>query len=334
MVLTLILLAVSFVLLLGGAFVFTNAIEWTGQRLNLGHGAVGSVLAAVATALPESIIPIVAILSGSQNADIATGAIIGAPFMLGTLAMALVGISALVFRTRREQGLQLDLDDRATRRDLVVFLIFFLLTLVLGLLGIRVLNIVAAILFVIAYGVYVWRTIASGGGTGEEEGPASLFFDPSKQDPPRNVQIVLQVVVGLALIVGGAHLFVTEVEHLAKVFGVPAIILALLIAPLASELPEKINSFLWIRRGKDALALGNITGAMVFQSMVPVAAGLAFTRWALEPAPVAAGVAALLGGALALFAVLRTGRLNVPFIVVWGGLYLAAAVFVVVSASG
>ncbi len=332
MALTIILLAVSFVLLLGGAFVFTNAIEWTGQRLNLGHGAVGSVLAAVATALPESIIPIVAIIGGGSNTEIAIGAIVGAPFMLGTLAMALVGISAFAFRGRREQDTKLSLDTRATPRDLIVFLIFLALTLVLGLLGLRVLNIIAAAVFVIAYGVYVWRTIASGAASGAEEEPSSLFFDPTKHDPPRNIQIIGQVIVGLGLIVGGAHLFVIEVEHLAHAFGVPALVLALLIAPLASELPEKINSFLWVREGKDALALGNITGAMVFQSMIPVAAGLAFTDWTLSSAPVAAIAASLIGGAIALFTVQRAGRFAVPLVVVWAALYVGAAVYVAIAA--
>ena len=65
------LLFVAFALLLGGAVVFTNAIEWAGERLHLGSGAVGSVLAAVATALPESVIPVIAIVSGDESGEIA-----------------------------------------------------------------------------------------------------------------------------------------------------------------------------------------------------------------------------------------------------------------------
>jgi Ca2+/Na+ antiporter len=45
------------------AAIFTNAVEILGGRLNLGDGAVGSVLAAVGTALPETMIPIVAVLA-------------------------------------------------------------------------------------------------------------------------------------------------------------------------------------------------------------------------------------------------------------------------------
>ena len=67
-----------------------------------------------------------------------------------------------------------------------------------------------------------------------------------------------------------------------------------LIAPLATELPEKANSILWIRGGKDALALGNITGAMVFQATIPVAVGIAFTDWRLDRFAVLAGAIAVL----------------------------------------
>ena len=101
-------LLASFAVILAGALLFTNAIEWAGHRLSLGEGAVGSLLAAVGTAMPETLIPIVAIIGGWEGSeDVAIGAIIGAPFLLATLAMALVGVSALVYRGRREQGTRL-----------------------------------------------------------------------------------------------------------------------------------------------------------------------------------------------------------------------------------
>jgi cation:H+ antiporter len=102
------LLALSFALLLAGAVVFTNAVEWAGLRLGLGTGPVGSLLAAVATALPESVIPVVAIISGEQTGQIAIGAILGAPFLLGTLALLLVGVSTHAFAGRREQSERLE----------------------------------------------------------------------------------------------------------------------------------------------------------------------------------------------------------------------------------
>ena len=100
---TVLLLLASFVLIIGGAILFTNAVEWAGRKLNLGEGPVGSLLAAVGTALPESLIPIVAVLAGAEGEEVAIGAIIGAPFMLGTVAMMLIAGAALFYSKSREQ---------------------------------------------------------------------------------------------------------------------------------------------------------------------------------------------------------------------------------------
>ena len=79
-----------------------------GHRLAMGEGAVGSLLAAVGTAMPETLIPIVALIGGSEGSeDVAIGAIVGAPFLLATIAMALVGFAALAYKSRREQGRRL-----------------------------------------------------------------------------------------------------------------------------------------------------------------------------------------------------------------------------------
>jgi cation:H+ antiporter len=319
---TLLLLALSFVMIVLGAFTFTNSLEWAGVRLGLEHGAVGSVLAAVATALPESTIPVIAILSGEEGGQIAIGAIIGAPLLLATLGMVVVGVTAVVTKGHREHGTRLDVDRPSTMRELAVFLVLLGIALVLGLLDVGiVVRVAAAIVLVAGYVVYVWRTIARNRGSADQEPPRSLFFDPSKHDPPRNIQIIVQVAVSLGLIIGGAELFVGEIEHIAKSAGIPSLVLALAIAPLASELPEKLNSVLWVRQGKDALALGNITGAMVFQSAIPVAFGLAFTSWQLELPAAVAMLVALAGGALALLNVARTRRYTAPWLAAWALLY-------------
>ena len=96
-------------IILLGAELFTNGIEWFGHRLNLGEGAVGSVLAAVATALPETLIPVIAIigpiLAGTEasvgSEEVGVGAILGAPFTLATLAMFITGHRRPVLRPLR-----------------------------------------------------------------------------------------------------------------------------------------------------------------------------------------------------------------------------------------
>ena len=327
---TVVLLALSFALLLGGAVLFTNAVEWMGLRLNVGHSATGSLLAAVGTALPESTIPIVALLGGAEGSrDVAIGAIIGAPFMLATVAMLLVALSTLGFRRRRASGRRLRTDAGLVRRDLGSFLGLFGVALLLGLGAPRWLQIAGGLLLLVAYGVYAWRTVVGGGGPSDEK-LTPLTLDPSRDDPPTNWQIALQVVLGLGLIVGGAELFVEEVVVIAESLGVGALALSLIIAPLATELPEKANSILWIRQGKDSLAIGNITGAMVFQSTIPVAVGLLFTDWGLNGFAAVAAALALAGGAIALLT-LRRGDVRASAALAWAALFSAFVVFVALA---
>ena len=99
---TLVELVLSLAAILLATVPFTNVVEILGERLDLGQGAVGSVLAALGTALPETMIPIVAIVGAlifgwnpQTVGEIGVGAILGAPFLLATLAMFVVGASIL-----------------------------------------------------------------------------------------------------------------------------------------------------------------------------------------------------------------------------------------------
>jgi len=317
-----VLLVVSFAVMVTGAVVFTNAIEWVGVRLGLGHGAVGSVLAAVATAMPESLIPVVAIIGGGKQADpVAIGAIVGAPFLLGTLALAVCGASALLYRGRRVSP-RLQPDRGPISRDLYVVFGALVLALIVGLADSLPLRIAGAAVLVTAWAVLTWKTVAQGREEGGADEPGSLYFDTTKNDPPTNLQILLQVLVSIGMLIGAAQLFVSNIEHLSHGLGVDPLILTLVIAPLATELPETLNSVIWIRQGKDTLALGNVTGAMVLQSMPLVAFGMLTTGWRLHDPALAAMVAALVGTVLGLI-VLRNARYRpLPFIGCWTGLYL------------
>jgi cation:H+ antiporter len=268
-------------ILLGAAF-FTNAVEILGGRLGMRQGAVGSLLAAVGTALPESMIAIVAILeplvtgdTSGEGALIGIGAILGAPFMLATLAMFVVGVSAVAFRRRRDQGTGLRIDPATIGRDVGFFLIFFAVAAGVGLVELPLyLKVVVALVLAFGYGLYVRRTLTSGEHL--EEVPERLLILPRREDPPL-FAVVFQALASLGVILAGAHFFVDAVEHAAKGLGLPAGLIALVLAPLATELPEKFNSIFWMRNGKDTLAFGNVTGAMMFQSTIPVAFGVLFT---------------------------------------------------------
>ncbi|HEX6229552.1 MAG TPA: hypothetical protein VFZ41_08860 [Solirubrobacterales bacterium] len=328
------LLAISFAVILAGALMFTNAVEWLGHRLNMGEGAVGSLLAAVGTAMPETLIAVVAIIVAAEGSEqVAIGAIVGAPFLLATLAMGLVGLFAFLYRGRRKQGVELAAHGPTLERDIVFFLIFFAGGLALAWGAPAPLRIPLGALFVLSYAIYIRRTLLGSGAVQEHHTLDPLIFErrPEFRRNPSILLSVIQLLVGLGAMIGGAHLFVEELLHIAEDIGVEPVVLALILAPLATELPEKVNSFFWIREGKDSLALGNITGAMVFQSTIPVGIGLMFTDWELGFNSWSSIVLGLIGGFFAYEALHRRGRFELPVVLAWFALYVA---YIVVVAAG
>jgi cation:H+ antiporter len=365
----LVLLIGSLAVILVAAELFTNGIEWFGHKLNLAEGAVGSVLAAVATAMPETLIPVIAILgpvimggTATEGAQaVGVGAILGAPFMLSTLAMFVTGTAIVIFarRGRRTTGMRVNIG--VLGRDVGFFVVGYGIAIGTAFLPQELawLKWVAAVALFVIYAVYVRLhfsdeaeesdgedlnrlhiTRVTGRPSGSAAPSPPTAAAPERDDievdifpgdvslighePPMSL-IVTQVVIALGLIVVGAQVFVGAVEHLSTQIGLDPTILALIIAPIATELPEKFNSVLWVRNGKDTLAMGNITGAMVFQSCLPTVLGLLFTSWAFTPQSAitfaSAGVA-FVATILIFGNMLRTGRLSAWTLLIGGPLYL------------
>jgi cation:H+ antiporter len=314
-------LVFSLAIILLGAEFFTNGIEWLGKKLKLGEGAVGSILAAVGTALPETMIPVIAILfhRGTGGVEVGIGAILGAPFMLGTLAFFMVGSAAFIFRRSNKA---LFIDSGIIIRDLQFFILVYSLAILATFFPPSSLKIGVAVILVGAYFIYVYRTIRSsrsnplGGGS-----LPSFYFAKGNQNPPF-FRICFQVLSALFIMVVGVQIFVDAVQEVALAAGIPVLILSLIITPIATELPEKFNSVLWIRRGKDTLAMGNITGAMVFQSSLIPALGIALTPWVLEPLALASGLLVLIS-ALGQYFVLSKKKSLFPAGLLMGGVFYA-----------
>jgi len=159
-----VLLGSSLLVILGGAELFTNGVEWIGEGFGLSEGVVGSVLAAVGTALPETILPLVAIVSGQAGGEeIGIGAILGAPFMLTTLAMFVVGTAVLVFAQGGRRSTDLDADQGVLRQDLGYFLCMYALAAGAGLVHFKALHYALAVVLVVGYVFYVRRHLRAPG---------------------------------------------------------------------------------------------------------------------------------------------------------------------------
>lgn len=325
--LTWLTLAAMLVVILIAAEVFTNALEHLGERLGISEGVTGSLFAAVGTALPETSVPLLALFAGTGNQqvneEIGVGAILGAPLMLATLSLFIMTLFA--WKKRGLQGAYRP-EKHGLKRDLNFFLVAFAVATIAlyvphsyptarGALGLGL---------ILLYFVYIMMTLRASAAL-VEQGHGTAAHEKmwlAKTGLPENMAvIVLQMVLGLGLLLVGARGFIHGVEAAADMLGISVLLLSLLIIPVATELPEKVNSILWIRKGKDTLAFGNITGAMVFQGTLLPALGIMLTPW--EPRPeVLAGIVITLIAGVWLRVMLAYGQLRVSHLLLNGGLYV------------
>jgi Ca2+/Na+ antiporter len=331
MLLDIIKLLLSLGIILLSCELFTNGIEWLGKKLKFGDGVIGSIFSAIGTCLPETMIPIIAIIfstGSSNNVDIGIGAIVGAPFMLSTLAFFLTGMSVLVFWKKRKSGLTMHVNNKILSRDIGFFIIIYAIGLAASFIDMMAVKYVIAAFLLGYYVYYIVLTVRNDTVTHSEL--ETLYFTKTFKFKPELPAITLQIIIALAGIVFGAEIFVGSIESTAEMLGISALALSLIIAPIATELPEKFNSIIWISKRKDTLAMGNITGAMVFQSCIPVSIGIIATHWQLDIKALMSALMALLSSAVVYLWIKLKGNLNpVPLII--GGIFYAAFIGFLVS---
>ena len=343
----------AFALILFGAEVFTNGVEWLGIKLNMSEGATGSILAAIGTATPETLIPIVAILfTNSVDSDeIGVGAILGAPFMLGTLVMLLIGLTAFLLRRRRGRD-TLRVDTAHATRDMSFFLVLYTIALALALLPseLHFLKGYVGWIFLPSYFLYLFlvlRTPSKSRLDIEEEQEEEEAFEKLSfaswlhrvgvavvETRPPFWLVLAQTVISFGAIVLGARFFANFVEDFSHAMNFNTLLVALVLAPLATELPEAANSLIWTKDGKDVIALGNVAGAMVFQSTIPVTIGVLLTPWQLGNFGTVAAVFALISGALIWIQLRMRARENalpVSALMLGGSLYVVFLGYVIWS---
>jgi cation:H+ antiporter len=324
-------LLVGIVIILSGCELFANGVECLGDRLDMSHATVGSLLAAVGTALPETIVPILALLfgHGTHGKEIAVGAILGAPFMLGTLAMFLLGVTVTVLKVfKRRPEATLDINAPVMKFEMIFFLITMGIVAALSFLKISLLNHLGGAGLLMLYGVFVFYALRHEPEEGEEF--SEYFHFNTLLKCPKNLRwIIIQIMVGLIFIIFGAHLFVKYLTAFSIKTGIPSLILSLIITPVATELPEKFNSITWTIKGKDTMGVGNITGAMVFQSTIPVSIGLIFTDWMLSWKEFYNIFSSLAMAGLVLLYIKRKKNLPAPVLLAGGLFYLGYILLVI-----
>lgn len=306
-------LLVALAILLGSAAAiylaceyFVNGVEWTGRKLAVGQQATASILAAIGTALPESVITFIAVVFGTSPSqkNLGVGAALGGPLVLATIAYAVVGFTLVFSRQHLPDTPAIRQEFRRLSRDQGWFLAVFAAKVILGVIAF-VWKPWLGIAFLAVYVLFFWQEMRTQDQHAEAE-LEPLKFAPRRKEPAA-WQAYLQTLIALAVIFWASHVFVGQLDVLGPQLGIPSQLLALLLAPIATELPETMNAVIWVRQGKHRLALANISGSMMIQATVPTALGLFFTPWLFDRSLIVAAVATF-AAVLLMFASFRRGR--------------------------
>lgn len=306
---------------------FVNGVEWVGHKTGMSQNAVGTVLAAFGTALPESVVTFVAVVLGPDAAtrNIGVGSALGGPLVLATVAYPVVGFMLLIHAPQSARR-PIALNWRRLSRDQGWFLLIFLCKIALGFVAFAIKPWLGW-LFLAAYAAYTWSEMRQAGDPSEGE-MEPLKFQPRSSNPGLAWSIG-QTVLALIVIFIASHLFVNQLSVIAPWLGLPSVVVALLLSPIATELPETMNAIIWIRQGKHRLALANISGAMMIQATIPTALGLWFTPWLFDDALTLAAIITTVAVS-GLLLLLRRNALTPAILASFGVFYLifAAGVFV------
>ena len=326
------LLLFNLLLILLSAEVFTNGVEVFGKRLSLSQAVTGSILAAVGTALPETILPLVAIFlhKGEAGHSIGIGAILGAPFMLATLAFLMIGLTVLIAHIFKRRAFTFEVENTTVKRDLIFFIVMYSSGIFLPMVIKQ--HIIVALLLVFGYIAYLYVTFKSESSEilHEEKLYIEKFF--GRILPVERFKTffsLIQVLLALLVMIKGAHGFVSSLQHLSENLGFDPLLFALLVAPVATELPEKFNSVIWTFKGRDTLAMGNVTGAMVFQSTFPVSVGIIFTDWHITGYGLLSACLTILAGLIILGEILLRKRISPLSLIFSGSFYLIYALLII-----
>ena len=250
MLLAMLIFIGSLVVLLLSARYFTQAAEKLGFYFGLSPFAVGVFIVGIGTSLPELVSGIIAGVSG--NSEIVSGNVLGANISNIFLIM---GVMTLVSSRGIELGSQFIQVD-----------LHFLIGSAF-LLGMMMMDgdiiFAEGIFLLLAYGIYAHFIFKSGK-------KAKIELD-EKQAPGTAVLPLKELLVVFAAGLGiyfGAHYTVQSIVDIADLLHVPPSLISLTVLSLGTTLPELTVGITAMRQGKQEMAVGNILGSCVFNSLI------------------------------------------------------------------
>jgi cation:H+ antiporter len=255
MLINLLLIVVGIVMVLKGADVLTKGGADLARRMNVSELVVGLTIVAAGTSAPELFVSLVSALKGTP--DLAVGNVVGSNIMN---TLVIVGVTAMVS--------PIAIARQTVAKDMPFTVVASVLLMVLALdrfqsvsLWGNVISRLDGILLLLGFAAFMYYTftVARHGDSRDEK---------ADKKPASVVLCLVLLVAGLALLVAGSELFVRNASSLAAALGVSEGVIGLTIVAGGTSLPELATSIVAARKGRSALAIGNVIGSNVFNILL------------------------------------------------------------------
>jgi cation:H+ antiporter len=238
------------VLVLWGADRLTEGASEIARRLKITEIVVGLTVVAMGTSMPEFFVSLMSAVKGTS--DLAVGNVVGSN-IFNTLLI--VGVTAMVAPMTISAG--------TVRKDIPFAVLTSMALLVFGFNG-EISRLDAVLLFV-GFLIFMWVTV-KGAKTQPQTVPDG--GEQVAQPAMKTWVACCYVVLGLACLVGGSNLFVDGATNIARTFGVSDAVIGLTIVAGGTSLPELATSVVAAKKGKSAIAIGNVIGSNVFNILM------------------------------------------------------------------
>lgn len=250
MILNVVIFIAALTVLLVSARLFTAAAETIGKWMKLPAFVIGIFIVGIGTSLPELISGILSVRKGVS--EILPGNVIGANI---SNLLLITGVAALVNRKNIQLG------SAYINIDLHFLLGSFFYLCLIAYDGVIVASEAFIGIFIyIVYGIYLIR--------GEKEDVSALSFPKENNNTPAPLRSFGMLAITAVGIYFGAEYTIFSIEKIAAALGVPNSIIALTLLSLGTTLPELAVNITVIRQGKAEMAIGNILGSSVFNSLM------------------------------------------------------------------
>lgn len=263
-----------------GALIFTNGIEYVSCRMNWASSFTGAILAPLFTSIPELVLFLVAVFSygGTSGEQIGIGTLFGQPFMASSISYGLVLIAMLIgYFLKKRSDLCLEVE-RALMIPYIFMAILFPMVLLPDIFRFRYFQALMGLFLGFFYFYYV-----------------SMMYrrrkveTPSEPEDPYMCRIfnadlaaIVQLILSIVLLYVGSEMLVSVIDSIAGHMNVSAMGMAIILAPVATAIPETMSAMIWAYRGKDTLSISSLIGEQILYSTLYPAIGLFTVAWILD----------------------------------------------------